>query len=873
MACSTAGNGVGNSYGDVETLFDGDKTTSIAFHVPEHGSDALLLFECALAAPVAVSEIRMTFGADKEFDAGKLMALQKSVSFGAVDTDGTEVMMETRNGEADYPIEEGTLSNTGGSSVSYTGGYVSNARAGNEGPVNEGDQYGTVVEAGDSTDPATPRAAAVRVYFTPSGVEELRLVTLSVYPTVDPGVLTGETEPVRLVDVHFHPCSFNHDCASMAMLLLEQERASVGAQWVFGLQHNMAPNAAPWRRAAFEVSPAEHSMGGELPDYDVADMQMQTPFHYADPMCQADRLTLNTPIAYPGVVQVNSVRARSEQYTITSYDAWPVVPNSKADWRLLNDWFYNTDPAGQERIKLFVGPVRLSLGWEYYEDTFGVCESNPATVRSWNLEAMLAYDKLFPGAVHGVSELNLNKRVLFPNQRFAPVISDEWLACFAESAEYMAMTGKVLMFHNDFNIDQEGQKGLDKILMIGEKFPNTTILWCHTGLAPEAKPGVFGDFHIEHGLKKFLATGPKGKRFVDLSWPSGFFRALNPEVEPDRDDAMAARWGAYVNFINDFSEYITVGSDQVSLFYAANIGRDLEGTKFQNHKSYLQGQTWPGVWRQELGLMKHASEFSGIPFRSESIANIAHRTADAIMARVVPPPDDVLPSEAEAMSIIWQLFDMQHADMKSRSSVDAAPSREEWIPNEFSMARLSFPHARARETARLASCETCASFRPLRPCLNVVVRQQPAEQSVCHAWRRERACDRTRRRVGYTHNSWIARRRAYAHRRGPRHGQGSVPQAPARAAVFQSVRQRPLPEDRHLGAHHDGRGQPRQHQCIEDEGKWRARRPGIVPAAAVTIGSVRDTYYFFCFVMYHSYEGDFTAGRHGIRPARAGEFH
>ena len=28
------------------------KTTSIAFRVPEHGSAALLLFECALAAPV-----------------------------------------------------------------------------------------------------------------------------------------------------------------------------------------------------------------------------------------------------------------------------------------------------------------------------------------------------------------------------------------------------------------------------------------------------------------------------------------------------------------------------------------------------------------------------------------------------------------------------------------------------------------------------------------------------------------------------------------------------------------------------------------------------------------------------------------------------
>ena len=183
--------------------------------------------------------------------------------------------METRNGEADYPIEEGTLSNTGGSSVSYTGGYVSSARAGNAGPVNEGDQYGTVVEAGDSTDPATPGAVAIRVYFTPHGVEMLELVTLSVYPTVDPGVLTGESEPVRLVDVHFHPCSFNHDCASMAMLLLEQERASVGAQWVFGLQHNMAPNAAPWRRAAFELDPAEHSMGGDLPDDDVSAMTMQ----------------------------------------------------------------------------------------------------------------------------------------------------------------------------------------------------------------------------------------------------------------------------------------------------------------------------------------------------------------------------------------------------------------------------------------------------------------------------------------------------------------------------------------------------------------------------------------------------------------------
>ena len=86
MTCSTAAVAPN---GDVEVLFDDDKTTSISFTVPKHG-DAMLLFECVLAAPITLSEIRMTFGADNEFDASKLMALQKSVSFGAVDADGTE---------------------------------------------------------------------------------------------------------------------------------------------------------------------------------------------------------------------------------------------------------------------------------------------------------------------------------------------------------------------------------------------------------------------------------------------------------------------------------------------------------------------------------------------------------------------------------------------------------------------------------------------------------------------------------------------------------------------------------------------------------------------------------------------------------------
>ena len=38
--------------------------------------------------------------------------------------------------------------------------------------------------------------------------------------------------------------------------------------------------------------------------------------------------------------------------------------------------------------------------------------------------------------------------------------------------------------------------------------------------------------------------------------------------------------------------------------HQANVANDLHGDPFQNHKSYLQGQTWPGVFRQELGLLK-----------------------------------------------------------------------------------------------------------------------------------------------------------------------------------------------------------------------------------------------------------------------------
>ena len=70
--------------------------------------------------------------------------------------------------------------------------------------------------------------------------------------------------------------------------------------------------------------------------------------------------------------------------------------------------------------------------------------------------------------------------------------------CFRSSAEYIAETGRVIMFHNDFNIDQEGQNGLNKILQIATAFPNMTIVWCHTGIAPEASPGILGECLSHH---------------------------------------------------------------------------------------------------------------------------------------------------------------------------------------------------------------------------------------------------------------------------------------------------------------------------------------------------------------------------------------
>lgn len=51
--------------------------------------------------------------------------------------------------------------------------------------------------------------------------------------------------------------------------------------------------------------------------------------------------------------------------------------------------------------------MRLSLEWEYYDSAFGMCDVNPATGNSWNLDAMRAWDALFPGAVR-VLQFHIN---------------------------------------------------------------------------------------------------------------------------------------------------------------------------------------------------------------------------------------------------------------------------------------------------------------------------------------------------------------------------------------------------------------------------------------------------------------------------------
>ena len=218
-----------------------------------------------------------------------------------------------------------------------------------------------------------------------------------------------------------------------------------------------------------------------------------------------------------------------------------------------------------------------------------MCESNPVTGRSWNLEAMLAYDKLFPRGARRLRAQPQQARAL-PK----PALRTRHLGRVARVLRRVGRlhgaTGKVLMFR-DFNIDQEGQKGLDKILMIGEKFPNTTILWCHTGLA-RAKPGMLTTSISSTG-SRVPRDGAEGQALRRPLVAVGVLPRLSPEVEPDRDDAMAERWGAYVNFINDFSEYITVGSDQVSLFCAANMARTSRAPNSRTTSHTCRGRRGP----------------------------------------------------------------------------------------------------------------------------------------------------------------------------------------------------------------------------------------------------------------------------------------
>ena len=81
---------------------------------------------------------------------------------------------------------------------------------------------------------------------------------------------------------------------------------------------------------------------------------------------------------------------------------------------------------------------------------------------------------------------------------------------------------------------------------------------------------------------------------------------------------------------------------------------------------------------------QHASEFSNIVYEEQSIRNVAGANADRVMAGVTMPPADQIPSEADALAIVWELFHMQHADMVARS--EAAPKKADWAPSKFTDA-------------------------------------------------------------------------------------------------------------------------------------------------------------------------------------------
>ena len=120
-------------------------------------------------------------------------------------------------------------------------------------------------------------------------------------------------------------------------------------------------------------------------------------------------------------------------------------------------------------------------------------------------------------------------------------------------------------------MDIRGRSYKRTLLSFGSRYRRNVIIWMHGGIAPEVTNRLSAEEHIAM-MEAFLATSP-GRRYIELSWPDGFYRRLNEEALStdqrgwpiERD--FEAEKQIYADFLSKHRDELLFGSDQVSLGY------------------------------------------------------------------------------------------------------------------------------------------------------------------------------------------------------------------------------------------------------------------------------------------------------------------
>ena len=615
--------------GEFAALYDGDIATGVTFELPPGGGDTPATFlEVELTTPAAVNELAV------EVDPAKSQG-----NYTALLTRGSILA------DADLP-------------------FVTQKDDSDADPRAKRIAYLRPVEQ-SATD-----ATATRLVFTAtrpaSEAVQVHITELSAYgrPTAGP---LGDAM-TQIFDVHFHPCAFSNLCTPVDVIAQEQQRYSLSGAFIFGLQHNLMRGLSPWAKAVSEV-------------YDVATMPI--PFHYNDPGARPS----DAEGAVPPLDQVNKHRADLGLPPVDLYEGWLVYPTTLADWRTLSTYAKSPD-AIKKTLFPFVSSMRLEKTEAGSPLLYGVCTKNPATSRYWNEDLLRAFDTLFPGAVHGYAEYNLNKVVMFTHGSFAPLVDDEWIACMEPVMTYLADSQRPIGFHMDIAEDNRSEDAFVGLMRVAKAFPDTRMIWHHGGISPEVSKTLSAREHIEK-MKEFIASSP-GNRYVELSWGRGFFLRLNPsqlgeeEVEAgvSKKRDFGADFAAYIDFLNENADGVLFGSDQVGLHFPITVSQDLDGMLFVNHVNYTQGQTYGGALREEVGLLARAAEQAtdGHALESGTVAKMFAGNAQALLSKGAPAVTGM--TEDEARAALLQLFTWQHQENVALAG-PTAPKAEEFIPAEL----------------------------------------------------------------------------------------------------------------------------------------------------------------------------------------------